>query len=160
MTDFNVISPAPFKSTALDPALQTKAASDNATLRADHLAQAIEQKEREIKSAELLDANQTQQTSKLSPEDSADAKKDLDRKMEDLNQQLQVLKNYLRFEKDEDTQKMVVFIKNSETDELIRQIPSEEFLTISKNISDFLEMRQALGERLEMPKGLLTDETV
>ncbi|MEA1988107.1 MAG: flagellar protein FlaG, partial [Pseudomonadota bacterium] len=66
--------------------------------------------------------------------------------------------NYLRFEKDDSSEKMVIFIKNSETDEVIRQIPSQEFLTISKNITNYLEMRQQLSETVVTPPGLLTHE--
>ncbi|MDG6777624.1 flagellar protein FlaG [Thiomicrorhabdus sp. zzn3] len=78
--------------------------------------------------------------------------------LENLNQQLEKLNNYLRFEKDEESDRMVIFIKNSETGEVIRQIPSEEFLAISKNIKQFLEMRQQPLEQMATPVGLITDE--
>lgn len=78
--------------------------------------------------------------------------------LENLNQQLEKFNNYLRFEKDEGSDRMVIFIKNGETGEVIRQIPSEEFLAISKNIKQFLEMRQQPLEQMAMPVGLITDE--
>lgn len=75
-----------------------------------------------------------------------------------LNQQLEKLQNYLRFEKDEEADRMVLLIKNAETGEVIRQIPSQEFLAISKNISRYLEMRQQSPESVAMPTGLITNE--
>jgi flagellar protein FlaG len=48
----------------------------------------------------------------------------------------------MKFESDKDSQNRVVFIKDGETDELIRQIPTQEFLAISKSISQYIEMRQ------------------
>ena len=85
---------------------------------------------------------------------------ELDTLMKDLNTQLQKLQNYLKFERDEDSQKMVVFVKDSETDELIRQIPTQEFLAISKSISQYIEMRQQLSEKISPTVGMFTNETV
>lgn len=78
--------------------------------------------------------------------------------LDELNMQLEKLQNYLRFEQDKDTDKVVIFIKNRETDEVIRQIPSQEFLKISKNITKFLEMQQ-LSNEAAPPPGLITHET-
>lgn len=83
--------------------------------------------------------------------------KTVEKTLSDLNQQMEVMNNYLRFEKDEDTNKMVIFIRDTETDEVIRQIPSDEFLAISKNISKYLEMRQQLSETVAVTPGLITD---
>lgn len=82
----------------------------------------------------------------------------VDANLERINQQLEKLQNTLRFEKDESTHKMVILIKNSETDEVIRQIPSEALLTISKNISDYLALQKQNSETTQFPTGLLTDE--
>lgn len=84
--------------------------------------------------------------------------KKLDSLMTNINGQLQSLQSYLQFERDEDTNKMVFFIKNVETDEVIRQIPSEEFLAISKNISKYLEMAQQSNTKTPAPAGLITNE--
>lgn len=82
---------------------------------------------------------------------------DLNSMMQDMNAQLEKLNNYLRFEKDEATDKMVFMIKDSQTDEVIRQIPSEEFLAVSKNIADYLEARKQFSED-GFPSGLFTNE--
>lgn len=77
--------------------------------------------------------------------------------IEDVNFQLEQVTSYLRFEQDKDSERMVIFIKNGETDELIRQIPSQEFLRISKNISQFLEMQQQSSKTVATPVGLIAD---
>jgi len=83
---------------------------------------------------------------------------EVDRRVENLNAQLDKLKNFLRFEKDMDSDKMLVMVKNGETGEVIRQIPSEEFLNISKSISEFLDMQRNTSNQASLPTGLLTNE--
>lgn len=85
------------------------------------------------------------------------ASSEMESMMTNLNAQLEKLNNYLRFEKDQDTEKMVIMIKDTETNEVIRQIPSEDFLEVSKNITDFLETRKQLAES-SFPPGLITNE--
>ena len=85
---------------------------------------------------------------------------ELDSQMMNLNSQLEKLQNYMKFERDEGSENMVVFVKDSETDELIRQIPTQEFLAISKSISQYIEMRQQLSEKISPPVGMFTNETV
>lgn len=84
---------------------------------------------------------------------------ELDEVVNTLNAQMTQFANYLRFEKDTDSDKMVVFIKNGETDEIIRQIPTQEFLAMSKNINQYLEMRQSQSQPMATPTGLFTRET-
>lgn len=81
-------------------------------------------------------------------------------RLEELNQNIQKLQSYLRFEKDESSDQMIFFIKNAETDEVIRQIPSEELLSISKNISQYLDLVNQEGLFEQKPIGLLTNEVV
>ena len=86
----------------------------------------------------------------------------IDSMLNGLNEQLQTLQSFMKFEKDEDNQKMVFFIKNTETGETIRQIPNQELLTISKNISNYLEAVQQssdLSGKPPSPVGLLTSQT-
>lgn len=84
--------------------------------------------------------------------------KNLTQLMDELNIQLEKVNSSLRFERDNESEKMVIKIKNPETGEVIRQIPSQEFLAISNNITQFLEMQQ-LPEKGAMPTGLFTNET-
>ncbi|VAW49918.1 hypothetical protein MNBD_GAMMA04-32 [hydrothermal vent metagenome] len=124
------------------------------------VAQKIEQKKADISQLKLQESadqrsNQSQDSIGTTKLDSAE----LDTLMQNLNTELKQLQNYMKFERDRDSQNMVVFIKDSNTNELIRQIPTEEFLAISKNISQYLEMRQQLFEKILPPVGLITNET-
>ena len=85
---------------------------------------------------------------------------ELDSQMASLNSQLQKLQNYLKFERDEDSNRMVIFIKDSETDEIIRQIPTEDFLNISKSITQYLDVNKQVSEKVSPPVGMFTNETV
>jgi len=122
------------------------ASSDNQTVDKGQVAQEVEQKKTDINRLASQEAKGLIKQS------------DISSLMKDLNVQLEQLQNYLRFEQDEDSDSMVIFIKNSETDEVIRQIPSQEFMTISKNITNYLEMRQQLSETIELPPGLITHQ--
>ena len=53
---------------------------------------------------------------------------------ETINRQLQVVAPNLRFSVDEDTGKTVVRVVDTDTGEIIRQVPSEEVLAISRSI--------------------------
>lgn len=90
-----------------------------------------------------------------------ESKEKVDEVLAGLNSQLDSLQSFLKFEKDEDNQKMIFFIKNSETGETIRQIPNKDLLDISKNISNYLEMAQQAGMDGKKPSavGLLTNQT-
>lgn len=147
MADVNVIQPANLDTTPSGRSQDKPIASgDSKTVNEREVTQAIERKEADMRRLESQEAKgQVEQA-------------DLDSQMQDLNLQLEQLRNYLRFEKDDDTERMVIFVKNSETDEVIRQIPSQEFLRISKRITDYLEMRQQLSDPVATPPGLITHE--
>jgi len=85
-----------------------------------------------------------------------------DKLLSSVNEKVKALQSFLKFEKDEDTEKMVFSIKNSETGEVIRQFPSKDLLEVSKQISQYLDrvQQQAPGDRSEPPVGLLTDQIV
>ena len=118
--------------------------------------------EKNTKSVNTLDnVEMTPAGKKTSSQEAASqvASSDMDVLVENLNAQLEKLNNYLRFEKDEDTEKMVIMIKDSETNEVIRQIPSEAFLEISRNISEYLEANKKFNQN-SFPPGLITNEQV
>lgn len=118
------------------------------------VAQKIEQKKADITQLKL---QETADLSKAQTQDPIDSAK-LDSLMQNLNTELKQLQNYMKFERDKDSQNMVVFIKDSETGELIRQIPTQEFLNISKSITEFLEMQKQSSEKISPPVGMLTNE--
>lgn len=66
----------------------------------------------------------------------------------------------LMFELDEDLQRPVLFIKDSETMEVIRQVPSDSYMDMSKKITDYLERASAAGlsNQVSPSVGFLTSE--
>lgn len=69
-------------------------------------------------------------------------------KVEELNQNAQSIRRSLRFDVDDDTGITVITVRDRETDEVIRQIPSEELLQLARY---FAEAGESQGES----KGLL-----
>lgn len=104
--------------------------------------------------------NSSDSFSTIDTNSSISKQEEIDEILENMNVQFERLDNYLRFEKDESTEKMVVFIKDIETDEVIRQIPSQELLAVSKNISKYLEAQKELNQSSAYPPGLITHEQV
>lgn len=51
-----------------------------------------------------------------------------------LNQYVQTLRRDLQFRVDEDTDRVIVTVTDSETHEVIRQIPAEEVLAVAKSL--------------------------
>ncbi len=51
-----------------------------------------------------------------------------------LNEAVQVVKRDLRFRVDDDSGRTIITVLDSETEEVIRQIPPEQVLTLAKNI--------------------------
>jgi flagellar protein FlaG len=68
--------------------------------------------------------------------------------VERLNEATQSIQRSLEFSIDDDTAKTVITVRDRETEEVIRQIPSEELLNVSKKI------REATGD-LESVTGFL-----
>ena len=56
-----------------------------------------------------------------------------------LNQHVQQIQRDLLFSVDDSSGRTVVRVVNSETEEVVRQMPSEEVLRISRNIQDQLD---------------------
>jgi flagellar protein FlaG len=59
---------------------------------------------------------------------------DVERALQQVSDRLQINQRTLQFSVDKDTQSTVVKVIDSETNKLIRQIPSEELLSISKRL--------------------------
>ena len=148
MADLSNIQPNNLAKMPLDVPKTPTASSDFARVSKQDSAQQVEQKKVEL--AQLKSQEVSGQI------DAAE----LDKQMNDLNAQLQKLQNYLKFERDEDSERMVIFIRDSETDEVIRQIPTQEFLAISKSIGQYLEMSKQVSEKISPPIGMFTNETV
>jgi flagellar protein FlaG len=124
------------------------------------ISQQAEQKIAELKNKETLQADPVQIQKTANVANALDAQS-IEGLIGDLNKQIQTLQSYLKFEQDQDSQKMVFFIKNSETGETIRQIPSQELLDISKNITQYLDtFKQSpdITGKTSSPVGLITNQ--
>ena len=62
----------------------------------------------------------------------------LDRAVDSVQKISDVFNTHLTFEKDESTGKTIVKVVDSETDEIIRQIPAEMMLKVMTKIQDYL----------------------
>jgi len=87
--------------------------------------------------------------------------------VEQLNQALESLGNqqnsFIQFQMDDQSGKMVFYLKDAQTQETLRQIPDALLLKISANIKQYLEqvqsdLRQPSG-LAKLPAGLITDAT-
>lgn len=70
------------------------------------------------------------------PQENTKAATDLRGKIEDLNNRLQDMQRGLRFSVDDSSGRIVVKVIDLDTEEVIRQIPSEEMLTIMRQAGD------------------------
>ncbi|MDH3712547.1 MAG: flagellar protein FlaG [Gammaproteobacteria bacterium] len=59
---------------------------------------------------------------------------ELEQAVENLNQTLQDIKRELRFSVDDDTGRTIVKVINADTDEVVRQIPSEQLLNTVRHM--------------------------
>jgi len=78
-------------------------------------------------------------------------KLDVDKAIEDLQAYVDGLGRSLSFRRDETIDRSVITVRDTNTNQVVRQIPSEEVVAISRQIKD---------EMMEMRAGLLMDKTV
>jgi len=74
---------------------------------------------------------------------------DLEQAVVDINRELQAVERDLMFKVDEDSGRTIVSVFNTQTEELVRQIPTEDVLRISKNIQEQLNDSGSVGIILE-----------
>jgi flagellar protein FlaG len=77
--------------------------------------------------------------------------KDLDKAIADLQDYVDGLGRNLSFARDESIDRSVITVRDTQTNQVVRQIPSEEVVAISRQIRD---------EMAEMRAGLLMDKSV
>jgi flagellar protein FlaG len=77
--------------------------------------------------------------------------KDLDKAIAELQDFVDGLGRSLSFRRDESIEKSVITVRDTQTNQVVRQIPSEEVVAISRQIRE---------EMMEMRAGLLMDKTV
>jgi flagellar protein FlaG len=78
-------------------------------------------------------------------------KLDVDKAIEELQAFVDGLGRKLSFARDESVNRSVITVRDTATNQVVRQIPSEEVIAISRQIRD---------EMMEMRAGLLMDRTV
>ena len=78
-------------------------------------------------------------------------KLDVDKAIEELQAFVDGLGRKLSFARDESVNRSVITVRDTATNQVVRQIPSEEVIAISRQIRD---------EMMEMRAGLLMDKTV
>ena len=84
-----------------------------------------------IKGIDLPPARQELSATGKTEAESQETKEALNGAVRDLNDFVQTVRRELQFSVDEDTGRSIVTVLNKETDEVVRQIPSEEALAIS-----------------------------
>lgn len=72
----------------------------------------------------------------LPPEQASVSAEELQGVVKSLNEHVQMINRNLQFSVDEDSGRSVIRVVNAETQELVRQIPSEEALRISRHIKE------------------------
>jgi len=74
------------------------------------------------------------------------SKEQLDQTVTQLNDSLQNIQRNLEFSIDKDAGRIVINVRDKETDEIVRQIPSEEVLELAKNLH---KISREASEKLE-----------
>ena len=96
-------------------------------------APVVVQTDRQTSAAATVDSGKSlpeqQQPQKVSAEE-------LQNVVEQLNDHVQMVQRDLHFSVDDDSGRTVIRVVNSETAELVRQIPSEEVLQISRSLKE------------------------
>lgn len=91
-------------------------------------------------SANIKTTSQDARNKQLDLEKDQNTQDDLLQAVSDVNELFQASSRSLEFNIDEDSQQMVIQIKDSQTKEVIRQIPSEEVLKLAKHLDEFKGM--------------------
>lgn len=161
MVAMNQLSTNTLQTIQVEPALRSKASGDSLGAQSDKIASGDVKLSARSASPEVLDqpkANNAAQEKDLVAQISED-QLTLTQMMDELNSQMEESQSYLRFERADNSDQIVITIKDSTTEEVIRQIPSKEFIAISQNITQFLEMQHKLSNKMAMPTGLFANET-
>ncbi len=74
--------------------------------------------------------------------------KALERAVESANQRFQMHQRSLQFKVDDSSNHLVIKVIDKETDEVVRQIPSEEFLELSKRMEEMQDLFFMVDEQV------------
>ncbi len=98
------------------------------------------------KVGEKTDANDFAKVAKLDKEEAKEDKSvnDLvDKAVTSLNSSIQSVQRNLQFSVDKDLDRIIINVTDKETDEVVRQIPSEDVLDLARNLQDMVENRKS-----------------
>ena len=94
----------------------------------------------ELKRQEVASEKSPSENIKEIPEE------ELDETISQLNDSLQNVQRNLEFSIDKDVGRIVINVKDKVTDEVVRQIPSEDFLELARNLQELNEKLSDSGE--------------
>ncbi len=86
--------------------------------------------------ADVSEGNPVATKGESLPPDESNQSTKVEQAVNQINQYVQTLSRDLHFTVDEDSGRTVVKVLNTETKEIIRQIPSEELLQIARHLTD------------------------
>ena len=69
--------------------------------------------------------------------------KDIDTAVTELNSSIQSVQRNLKFSVDKELDKIIINVTDKKTEEIVRQIPSEDFLELARNLQDMVESRDS-----------------
>lgn len=100
----------------------------------DNKAYEVSKINKNTKEIDKTEPVKTQEANKKDPDN-----KEVKDKVDEVNKQLENQGLVLSYTQDADSKKMVLELKDSNTNEVIKQIPSKEMLQIADNIDKFLK---------------------
>ena len=89
-------------------------------------------------------ANADGQPGMVSADGRSPARESLENQLEGLNQSMQLVRRELHFSLDEESGRTVVKVFDSKTDEVLRQIPSEDMLRFIQHFKEMMDGRGLL----------------
>lgn len=132
---------------AVTPPPSSSPASPSGEQGADALAASLRRSEAQAGSGTAMPVDPMQAVSATERSDKTepDMRKQVEKAVDDVQRFVETMNNSLQFSIDDDSGRTVVKVVDKQTDEVLRQIPSEEMLDIAR----------ALGKL----KGLLVEQT-
>ena len=99
--------------------------------------------------------------SSLAKEEPVSSKKELVELMENMNEKLSSIDNYMQFHKDSASGRDVFILMDSSSHEVIKQFPSKDFLHVSARLTEYLEAQSSKHELVQGDvKGGIVSEIV
>ena len=93
-------------------------------------------KSKKVTNDQLPEAKNVTAVEKTKEDPAVEKIEDLDEVVKSLNEQVQSVQRNLQFSIDEATGKQVVIVSDAKTDDVIRQLPSEEALELAKRMME------------------------